>query len=283
MPSPQDVVNELLAADRAASEASARTTVVPGLTAIFAQDVVMPSPGIGFAEGLAAATEALRANAANATASVDWTPVRGGVSADGRHGFTFGFMTMHMDDGSTTPLKYLSYWVKREGRWQVAAYKRSRRPAGDPPVTPMVPALPEELVAGSTDTAALATLEQGLVAAEQAFSDDAQVIGLGPAFAKHGSADAMNLGGPNDVGFVIGAEAISRAVTEGQPYDGRPFNWSSDRVIVASSGDLGVSIGFIRANSPASPAAEATPAASFPFFTIWRRASPTAPWQYVAE
>ena len=130
MPSPQDVVNELLAADRAASEASARTTVVPGLTAIFTEDVVMPAPDVGFAKGLAAVTEALGANTDNATAMVDWTPIRGGVSADGLHGFTFGFMTLHLKDGSTTPLKYLSYWVKRDGHWQGAAYKRRRRAAG---------------------------------------------------------------------------------------------------------------------------------------------------------
>jgi hypothetical protein len=49
-------------------------------------------------------------------------------------------------------------------------------------------------------------------------------------------------------------------------------------VIVASSGDLGVTIGMIHPNTP-----RAGQPANFPFFTIWRRANPTAPWRYVAE
>jgi hypothetical protein len=49
-------------------------------------------------------------------------------------------------------------------------------------------------------------------------------------------------------------------------------------VIVASSGDLGVSIGMIRRNQPVTGQPTA-----FPFFTIWRRATPTAPWRYIAE
>lgn len=280
--SPQNVVDELLAADRAASEASAKTTMVPGLTAMFADDIVTPVRE-GFATGRAAVTEAFGANPDNATATVDWTPMRGGVSADGLHGFTFGFMTLHLPDGSTRPLKYLSYWVKRDGRWQVAAYKRSRRPDGDVSTALMAPAVPTQIVSASTDPATLAAIEQGLVGAEQAFSDEAQVIGLGPAFAKHGSADAMNLGGPNDAGFVIGAEAISRAVTAGQPYDGNPFNWSADRAIVASSGDLGVTIGYIRRNPPDAGEAAPDPPGPFPFFTIWRRTSPAYPWRYIAE
>ncbi len=281
--SPQDLVDELLAADRAASGASAATTVVPGLTAMFTQDVVMPAPGVGFAQGLAAAADALSANADNASASVDWTPIRGGVSADGLHGFTFGFMTLHLSDGSTTPLKYLAYWVKRDGRWQVAAYKRRRRAPGDVSPALMAAALPAQVVPASTDRPALDAIEQGLVAAEQGFSDDAQRIGLGPAFAKHGSADAMNMGGPDDAAFVIGADAISRSVTEGQPFDASPFNWSAESVIVASSGDLGVTIGYIRLNQAPGASAEDPVPEPFPFFTIWRRENPTAPWRYVAE
>jgi hypothetical protein len=91
---PRAAADELLAADRAASAASARTTAVPGLTAMFAQDVIMQAPTVGFARGMAAATEALKANPDNLEGRVEWTPVRAGVSADGLHGFTFGFMTL---------------------------------------------------------------------------------------------------------------------------------------------------------------------------------------------
>ena len=51
-------------------------------------------------------------------------------------------------------------------------------------------------------------------------------------------------------------------------------DWAPDRVIVASSGDLGVTIGMIHRNDKS---------ASFPFFTIWRRGSPMESWKYIAE
>lgn len=277
--SPQGVADALLAADRAASAASEKTTVIPGLTAMFAADVVMQAPGVGFARGVSAATESLRGNPDNLTGRVDWAPVRAGVSADGQHGFTFGFMTLRKPDGTTVPLKYLAYWVKRDGRWQVAAYKRRLRPAGDAGTAWLAPALPTQLLPVSTDPDALASHSRGLAAAEQAFSDEAQRIGLGPAFVKHGSADAMNMGGPNDPGFVIGSEAIGKAVGAGQPTATSSVSWSADSTIVSSSGDLGVTFGYIRANVTAGEPQRPP----IPFFTIWRRDGPTAPWRYIAE
>ena len=276
---PRSVADELLAADRAASAASAKTTVIPGLTAMFAPDVIVQAPGVGFARGVAAATEALKANPDNAAGKIDWTPIRAGVSADGLHGFTFGYMTLRRPDGTTAPIKYLSYWVKRDGRWQVAAYRRRLRPAGEVSLAMMAPSLPSALVAPTTDRALLASIEKSLIAAEQGFSDEAQKIGLGAAFAKHGLPDAMNMGGANDAAFVIGAEAIGKAVGAGEPTDSSAVTWSAESAIVASSGDLGITIGYIRPK----PTSAAPSPAPIPFFTIWRRASPTAPWRYIAE
>jgi len=275
---PQSVVDELLAADRAFSAASATTDLVSGLTAMFADDVVIPNPPEQFAEGKAAVVAMLRANADNARSRTEWTPVRGGVSADGQHGFTVGYMTLHRPDDTTLALKYLAYWVKRPEGWRVAAYKRSRAGEGSASHAMMAPALPAQLVTPSTDAAIIARHRETLDAAERAFSNEAQKIGLGPAFAQFGSADAVNLGGAGDAGIVVGAENIASMVSAGQPADGSTLNWAPDRVIVASSGDLGVTIGMIHPNTP-----RAGQPASFPFFTIWRRASPAAPWRYVAE
>lgn len=41
----------------------------------------------------------------------------------------------------------------------------------------------------------LALMQASLAAAEQAFSDESQTIGLGPAFVKYGAPDAVNMGG----------------------------------------------------------------------------------------
>lgn len=101
---PQSVVDELLAADRAFSAASAKTDLVSGLTAMFGDEVVIPNPPDRFAEGKAAVVAMLRANADNARSRTEWTPVRGGVSADGQHGFTVGYMTLHRPDDTTLAL-----------------------------------------------------------------------------------------------------------------------------------------------------------------------------------
>jgi ketosteroid isomerase-like protein len=276
--SPQSAVDELLAADRAFSAASAKTDLVSGLTAMFADDVVIPNPPGQFAEGKAAVVAMLRANADNASSRTEWTPVRGGVSADGEQGFTAGFMTITRPDGAMLALKYLAYWVKHSEGWRVAAYKRTRAAEASASHAMLAPALPPRMVAPSTDAAVIARHRESLDAAERAFSRDAQTIGLGPAFTKFGSDDALNLGNASDAGLVIGAGNIARTVSAGQPPGGSTLNWAPDRVIVASSGDLGVTIGMIHPNTPS-----AGQPANFPFFTIWRRASETAPWRYVAE
>jgi ketosteroid isomerase-like protein len=276
--SPRAAVDELLAADRAFSAAAAKVDVTAGLSAMFADDVMMPTPGGTFAEGKAAAVAALLGNADNATSHIEWTPVRGGISADGRDGFTLGFMTLRRADGTAMPLKYLSYWVRRPGGWRVAAYKRTRAAAAAPSLAVMPPILPERLVAPSTNAATIARHKTTLDAAERSFSADAHRIGLGAAFARYGSADAVHLGSPTEPGLVVGPEKISRSVSEGQPPGGGTISWAPDKVIVASSGDLGVTIGMIRPDAPG-----AGQPAAFPFFTIWRRPTTDAPWRYIAE
>ena len=276
--SPQSAVDELLAADRAFSAASAKTDLLSGLTAMFADDVVIPMPPGQFVDGKTAVVAALRANADNLTARTDWTPVRGGISADGQHGFTFGYMTIHRQDGSDLPLKYLSYWVKRPDGWRVAVFKRTRASAAAASVAPVAPAIPDRLVAPTTDPKRIAAAKASLDAAERAFSSDAQKIGIGRAFAQYGTADAINLGRPDEPDVVTGSENIGRMVAQGVAEGTSPVSWAPERVLAASSGDLGVTIGWIVPNTPSPD----RPAKN-PFFTIWRKANANAPWRYVAE
>ncbi len=278
---PQAVVEELLATDRAFAAAAALTDVPGALGPMLAAGVVFgPIPGGRFARGHAEAMASLRANPDNAGARLEWAPVRGGISADGQQGFTFGFMTLHKADGTAVPIKYMAYWIRQPAGWRVAVYKRGRRPAGEVSLAMMPAALPDRLVAISTDTATLAGHQRSLDQAERDFSDEAQRIGLGAAFAKWGSDDAVNMGGPDSPGYLVGAAAIGASIGAGSPGTTSPVSWAPESVIVASSGDLGITIGRIRPNAPA---ADGRPAAGVPFFTIWRRAGPGAPWRYIAE
>jgi len=276
---PAQAVEALLLADRTFAAVSADVDVASGLTAMFADDVVMAVTGQPFAMGKAAARAALEAHPANLESRASWTPARAGISADGLHGFTWGYMTVTQSDETVTPGKYLAYWVKGPGGWRVAVYRRGPRPEGDVPAEMLPPALPPRMVAPTTDEAALAALRAELEAVERAFSDEAQVIGLGPAFVKYGSADAVHMGEADDVTFVAGADAIGRSVSAGQPErGGSTLSWGPDQSLVASSGDLGVTIGRIVTHPVVGQEERVRP-----FFTIWRRAGPGEPWRYVAE
>jgi len=246
---PQSVVEELLAADRAFSVASAKSDVVSGLSAMFADEVVLTHAG-GIAAGKAAAIDALRQNKANAGASIEWTPLRAAISGDGRHGFTAGFMNLRAADGMATPLKYLAYWEKQTAGWRVLVYKRGQAKAM-PPLTPMANVLPAKVVRPSIDTTLIEQYRKSLADAETAFSDDAQKMGIGPAFAKYGSPDAINLGPPDVPVFLVGNRDIGNGVGGGAPAAGSRVSWRPDvKTIVAASGDFGVTLGHIVPNAP---------------------------------
>lgn len=273
---PQAAVDSLLEVDRGYARAAGDTNAITALAAMFAPDVFLRAPGDQLTEGKERAIEALRANAVNLHARLSWQPVRGGISADGQHGFTYGYMEARNPDSSVTHLKYLSYWVRAAEGWKVRAYRRAPRAAAVA-ATMLAPAVPPRMVAVTTDSAIVRRYAQELDRAERAFSDEAQRIGVGRAFVAHGSADAMNFGGPTDTNFVISAAAIGGGMGFDDSTTGSPLSWAPDHVVVASSGDLGVTIGFIDQNDPTAMPRR------FPFFTVWRRESPSGRWLYVAE
>lgn len=210
--------------------------------------------------------------------------MRASISGDGRQGFTAGFMAMTSADGVVVPLKYLAYWEKQAAGWRVLAYKRGAAKAM-PPLTSIGNVLPAALVEPTKDATLIEQYRKSLSDAESALSSEAQVIGTGAAFTKFGDVEALNLGGPAAPTFVIGNLAIGAAVGVGEPPSGSQVRWGPDvKTIVASSGDFGVTIGHIFPNAPDADRSTSSgqggpPQAGRPFFTIWRRASVTAPWR----
>ena len=265
------LASQLLAADRAFSTAGAKANIVDSIGGMLTENAVMPTPKLDFAIGKSAIIETLKSNPANANATAEWSPVRAGISADGTQGFTYGFMFIHETGKPDRRAKYLSYWIRRPEGWRVAFYKRALSAEGNV-TTRLEPAVPEELVEPNPQR--LQENLASLKAAEQAFSDRAQEVGVGPAFLEFGSEDAMNMGSGSD--FTFGNTAIAKLVGEGNT---TPITWGPDKgALVASSGDLGVTWGYIRPKEP-----KAGEPAAVPFFTVWRKAAPDQPWRYVAE
>lgn len=274
---PASIADEVIAADRAFAR-RAEKDFLAAAAAMLADDATMPAPGGRLVRGRDAVLAALRENPANAGSRATWTPIRAGVSADGRHAFTYGYMTATLADGGTADMKYLAYWVRDDhGAWRAAAYRRIPRAAGEVDTAMRAPALPASLV--PYDAAGVDAAVASVVAVEQAFSDEAQRIGLGPAFAKYGSDDAMNMGGSAAAGFVFSAAKIAELVGVGEGPTSS-VSWSAEHALAASSGDLGVTFGFIRPNAPDEKQKNQPP---YPFFTVWRRATPDSPWRYIAE
>ena len=271
---PARVVDELIAIDRDHGRRAERSNVVDALGGMFADDVVLSAMG-AFHFGREAALARLRAVPENLSGRVEWAPIRGGISGDGQHGFTYGFMTLVRADSSRLALKYLAYWVKKPDAWKVAVYRRAPRAEGQVATAMREPSLPAKAVAVTRDASVVAKYAKELGDAERDFSTLAGKIGLGPAFTQNAAPDAMNMGGGQAADFLYGPQAIGAGVGAGETGPSK-LTWGPDTVLVASSGDLGVTIGHINA-----PAEGGQPARRFPFFTIWKKVGGV--WKFVAE
>ncbi len=270
---PQAALNELLTAERALSARAATLSPAEGIASLMAEEGLLMTRG-GPVKGRSAAAASLAANPANNGKRASWRSIRGGVSADGQHGFTLGYLDINGGDPKTAHRRYLAYWVRGAEGWRVATMKQALRSADETPAPAQAAALPSRVV--QADPSRTSEHMRSLIAAEKAFSDRAQVVGIHQAFQENGRRDAIHLFG--EKGFAIGLEAIGKNQSGG-PDGPATINWSANSAIVASSGDLGVTIGAIRPNGPP---AEGQPGET-PFFTIWRRDSPDQPWRYIAE
>lgn len=259
----------LLAADRAFAATASEGEALAVYARMLDPDVYMLA-GPQLLHGRDSVLAAMRRNPRNVGARATWTPIRGGISADGTQGFTYGYMTVTPAEGAPLPAKYVAYWRRGADGWRVVAYKRVPRPAGEVSLVERPPSLPETPARRVDSAAVVAELK----AAEQAFSDLAQTKGLGPAFEANGAPDAANVGGPADAEFRFGPAAIGQAVGAGAP-PGLKIRWAADHVVAAPSGDLGVNLGMIVISEGTGPEQRV------PFLTVWRRTA--AGWRYVAE
>ena len=287
--SPQAVLNELLATERGLSEAAAKLAPAEGIASLLASDGVLftrPAP----VTGRDAAVAALRANPANKGTFASWRSVRGGVSADGQHGFTIGYLEVDGGAPATARRRYLAYWVRGTEGWRVATMKQALQGADEKIVASQPPALPPRIVAANPGRTAAHTAT--LIAAEKSFSDRAQLVGNRQAFQEFGRQDAIHVFGPNSL--TVGLKAIGESHDQQAAQQPKPppqdpppppttVNWSADTAIVASSGDLGVTLGKIRQNDPSAVLPPGAFPDGNPFFTIWRRDGVDQPWKYIAE
>jgi hypothetical protein len=266
---PAQAAADLLAADRAFSDSAASGSVVNGFARMFAPDVQLIA-GARITNGRDSAAAMLSTNPVNVASSARWWPVRVGVSADGTHGFSLGYMDVSKGDSVVARAKYIAYWVRRDGQWRVLAYKRNVRPPGTFSRTVLPPSLPTGSVPHKSSAEHVAELR----AIEVAFSDSGK-RDLPAAFRFFAAPDANHFGGPNDVEYLTGPDAIARGI-RGDGAPGPQIAWAPSVTFVSPAGDLGVNAGFI------SFIENGTARQGGPFMTIWRR-TPGGVWRYIAE
>ena len=126
---PKTARDELLAADSQLGAAQPDVMLPDKLLAAFSTNVHFFAGG-EHVHGKDAARALLATNPANPTSTIEWSAIAGDVSADGTNGYTYGLTDQHRADGSLIAGKYLAYWVRENGAWRIAAFKRNFRASG---------------------------------------------------------------------------------------------------------------------------------------------------------
>jgi ketosteroid isomerase-like protein len=259
----------LLAADRSWAAAGSETNLVEALAAPMAPDGIFLAPGTVFLRGPVAVRDYLNSNPANKTAKWRTTVLRVDVSSDGQHGYSYGYSEAQLATGAILPGKYLAYWaLQTNGTWKMAAYKRVTRAAGAVSLTPPpgfeTPTTNRRRYYPNTEPA---TELQKLFAVDVAFSDASQ-LSEADAFATFAAPDGAQTGGGNAASWIFGPDAI-RAAHQTTPSG---FTWAPTLGAVATSGDLGFTIGYIYSGTTAISK----------YFSVWQK-QPNGLWRYVAD
>jgi ketosteroid isomerase-like protein len=251
----------LLAADAAASDSTARAGLAEGFTAMLAGDAIYLHPGAVVMRGREAIRAFLAAQASTAGTSLRWQPLRAGVSADGRAGYTWGVSVVTVPGADGAPVtrfgRYISFWRRGgDGRWKVAANVQIRPGSRAPLQTPAgwsAGAVPDTGRGG-----ARAKLEQ----ADRDFAAMGAQRGPGPAFAAFADPGAVTFSqqlnfGPAEIGAGF------------DPNDGSHWAWAPVASGAAESGDLGFTVGQAEISAPD----ERGQAQTFhsKYLTIWHR------------
>jgi ketosteroid isomerase-like protein len=245
----------LLVADRALSQRTAALGMVQGFLPALTDGAAYLHPGAPLLRG----TDRIRAflQSSDTMQRVTWSPVFADVSADGRLGYSLGFVRSDGNRG-----KYLACWVKERDAWRVVAYARTRTVPVTDSVVMSRDTLPSPPVRGRADPGEL-------ISADSLFAAMSVAQGAKPAFVAFAAEDAIVLGaGPQ---MNQGRQAIGAAF-DGFP-SGAVLAWWPRGAIIAESGDLGCTIGEATIESLHQYTK---------YLTIWKRQRDGS-WKFVAD
>jgi len=249
----QTPTEALLAAERTASEASARVTFASAIVGALASDGTILWPGAPVVVGPAPVQRLLSAQRLLDSLRITWQPLGAEVSTDGTVGATWG-VAVAARDGSAPQLgRYIAAWRMESGSWKLAAFVGNGiYPAQSTILPPDTGPLRQPPLPARGSAAAF-------IEADLGFSRLAGDSGAAVAFGRYAAPEAFMFG----PGIPSRGPDAIRRVFEGGP----PTNWAWHPVLAgaAGSGELGYTVG----EAVITP--EGGPARYSKYLTIWRR------------
>jgi len=259
----------LLAADRAASEASSACGFACALAGAMDPDALYLHEGMPVLQGGEMIGRFLRAQSELTPLRIQWQPLHAEVSSDGTFGVTWGTTTIGIRGGPVRFGHYLTGWRRHPHGWRIVAHVQTALGLRRSPVQPdqPVPALAPLLA-----PPALAPMAE----ADRAFAAQAGRDGAAAAFAAFAAADAVTFAGSGEL--VRGPEAI-RASLAGGP--AAQWAWGPVALRGADDGSLGITVG--EATISVARPGGAPPRAIFSkYLTAWRR-EPSGAIRFIAD
>lgn len=234
------VRDSLLAADAARGEAATRRGLAAAAATWLDAAVIYLRAGAPIVYGRANALAVIGDSSGDRT-RYQWRPMGGGVSRDGRSGYTFGTATQAAPNAEGAPSlrsdHYVAFWRRGDDNvWRILAYAD----VGGPPLAggaavPSAELPPLVPIRGSSRAEAVRRVRS----ADSAFALAADLQGTGVAFANYIAPQGVVFAGSE---IVVGSDAV-RALYDEQQRAGGTLNWRPIYANAAESGDLGFTVG----------------------------------------
>jgi ketosteroid isomerase-like protein len=232
-------------------------------------DVRFLAPGQDTLRGRTAAAAWL-AGAPVGALRLRWTPVQGGVSADGRTGYTFGAAAGPRADGTELHWRYISFWRRQpDGGWRIEAHMGTSAQGAAAAAPQGWPTLERGIPAGTPSPRGAAERE-AVMQADRDFAAMSMARTPREAFEAFAAPWGALASGPEYGPAQIGQGFSRPSVIEWGPVMGE----------AAGSGDLGYTIGLAKFTFTRP---DGTPGTAYSkYLSVWQRQADGS-WRYVVD
>ena len=271
----------LFAADGAHSDSIATLGPVEGLTQPMRDDAIYLAEGLPVVRGKREIGAALLAGKPDPSSRFSRSLGGGDASADGRFGFTFGWVEARPGavDGKPAYATYVAAWTREDesNPFRVAAYYTRASPGAHPPARARFPLL--TLGPGASGVPRPGEVEQQrrtLLGTDSEFSAYSVAHGYTVAFAEYAAEFTMPFG--RNFAFLVGRQEVLDFYKGSTPTE--VLEWTPLFADSSESGDLGYTVGT-SITTTAKPDG-AVERAYNKYLSLWARRADGA-WRFVAD